>query len=330
MPPSRRRVLAVTGFLLTAGCIESSPAGPATDRDSNGTESPEPSDRSATDTDDCHSGVTVTTDPYAPVSELPVDLDQQERSIAATAANEAHADFETYGQAPLRADAIVRQDGAFYRTDYSEATAEEVPAYTMDVYWENGQTAPAEATVVGFEDLPATDRQALRIAAVSPEDGGREDGEGGDGLPQETLSVGEFPAPYPDGGTDSQLIGTRTWVRWHDRTFSVDVADESIATQERQTYGYTLERVAADESAFHEFVGEEYLVELTDLPASQRSIVSAAVEDHYEECLPDSDALGDLRERLSEKPSLPQPSDRSWYVTFEGRRYRLAILEWSH
>ena len=80
----------------------------------------------------------------------------------------------------------------------------------MDVYWENGQTAPAEATVVGFKDLPATDRQALRIAAVGPEDGGREDGEGGDGLPQETLSVGEFPAPYPDGGTDSQLIGTRT------------------------------------------------------------------------------------------------------------------------
>ena len=50
----------------------------------------------------------------------------------------------------------------------------------------------------------------------------------------------------------------------------------------------------------------------------------------YEECRPTSTALSGLRERLSGFERLPAPHEDSWYVAFDGRRFRLAITEWVH
>jgi len=334
MPLSRRRVLALSGTVLTTGCLETGRTdSPTTDttvtEDPPQTTSSEPHaserERSSTATSDCTSGVTITTDPYAPVDQIPVDLDQLERSIVATAASDGSADHETYGQAPLRGDVIVRYEGAFYRTEYSETGVAEVPAYTLDLYWEDGQTAPEAATVVPFEDLSPMDRTVLETAALG-------DGEGreGDGLPQQTLSIRQYPAPYPGDVTDSELVGNRTWVRWRDRTMRVDVAGESESTTERRTFSYTLEQVGRDEEAFRAFVAEHYVVTLGDLSASQRSILSEAIADRYEECRPESDALAAIRERLTDADPLPHPRNDSWYVEFEGERYRFQIIQWVH
>lgn len=325
MRRTRRKVLAAGGILFAAGCLEtdsSTPEGGENGRDEAVTQSE--SDQPSTGTEDCQSGITVSTYPYEPVSDLPVSLDERERSIVSVAVDEGTADYTTYKSEPLRSDVIVRHDGAFYRTDFSLST-EPVPAYTMDLYWEDGQTAPEDGEVVAFADLPESDQTTIEAAALGPE----EEGEG-DGLPQSTLSIQEYPAPYPDNGTDSRLIGSRTWVRWRDHTMRIDVAGESESTTDRRTFEYRLERVAEDEAAFREFVSDRYVVALDDLSPSQRSLLTQAIEDRYEECRPPSTALAELRDRLTEADPLPHPNDDSWYVAFEGERYRLRTTEWVH
>lgn len=338
MQRTRRHVLVLSGALLSAGCLQTDPS-----PSEGGT--PEPTDESTqsgsgepptdeptqsdpeeplTETEDCQSGITLSMEPYDPVSDLPVSLDDRERSIVTTAVSEGSADYTTHGSEPLRSDVIVRHDGAFYWTAFTLRT-ESVPAYTMDLYWEDGQAAPDDAMVVAFDDLPDSDQTVLEAAALSPE----EDGEG-DGLPQRTLSIQAYPAPYPEDGRNSRLVGGRTWVRWRDRTIRVDVAGASESTTERRTYHYTLELIAEGEAPFRQFVAARYVVDLDDLPASQRSIVAAAAEGRYEECTPASEALAALQDTLSNAEELPHPRDDSWYVAIDGERYRLRRMDWVH
>ncbi|WP_254768692.1 hypothetical protein [Salinilacihabitans rarus] len=304
MPPSRRHVVALSATLLSTGCLGAKSIGPGSDT--------EP------DEDRCHSGVVVRTAGFDPADDLPYQLDRTGRSIVAAAATAEYAEHTTYGEAPLEADAFVAHDGAFYRTDYAVATVERVPAFSMDVRSDPDQEPPADAAVVAFDDLPAVDRTALG-AALNPEGEDEELGR--------QFAVREFPAPYPDGGAASRLVGATTWVRWRDRPVRVEVAGESDATRERRTLRYTVERVAETDAEFRQFVADRYLVRLDDLPADQRAIVEAA-DDGYEECRPQSEALAALRSRLAEADSLPTPGRDSWYVAFDDRRFELGITEW--
>ena len=147
-------------------------------------------------------------------------------------------------------------------------------------------------------------------------------------LPSESLSVREFPAPFPDGGDDSRLVGGVAWVRWRDRTFRVETAADSETTQKRRTFRYTLERVAADAGEFRRRIADRYLVRLDDLPEDQRAVVERARDGGYEECKPQSKALADLRRRLPDSGRLPEPHGDSWYVELDGRRFRLELAEW--
>lgn len=319
MERSRRYVLAAAGTLLTGGCLEAGPSPPAGDDNESTREGSE------TGTETCTSGITLSAEPYDPPTDLPVGLDEVEEPIVETAVTEESADFVTYGSEPLRADVFVRHDGRFYRTDYTVTATETVPAYTMDLFWEEGQTAPDDATVVPFADLPAADQTALEAAAIGPETEGE-----GDGLPQRTLSIQQYPAPYPDDGANSRLVGGRTWIRWRDRTMRVDVADSADGTKERRTLTYTLTAVATGEEEFREFVADEYLVTLADLPSEERSILTAAIEDNYQECAPASSALSGIQERLPADDRLPHPHDDAWYVAFDGERYRVRSTKWVH
>ena len=319
MSPSRRRVLGLSATLLVAGCVGSPPSSGASDDDR--TDSPPPTTEGRgreTTTDSCQSGFHVSTDPFDPVSDLPADLDERERSLVAAAVAGEDATHTTYAQPPLSGATFVAYDGAFYRTASSVASAERVPAFSMRVEWERGQEPPADAAAVPFDDLPAADRDALRGALSGSER---------KGLPKESLSVREFPAPYPDGGDASRLVGSVTWVEWRDRALRVELAGESTTTRERRTYRYTVDRVAATPDAFRRFAADEFLVTLDDAPAPQREIVRTALDDTYEECAPPSDALAGLRERLAGATPLPDAS-REWYVALDGRRFRLAVRRW--
>ena len=270
-------------------------------------------------TDGCESGfhVSTPTSPFDPLSDLPADLGERERALVAAAVADGTATHTTYARPPLSDATFVAHDGAFYRVKSTVASVEQVSAFAMRVEWERGQTPPADADAVPLADLPAVDRKVFRGAVVGSER---------KGLPQRRLSVREYPAPYPDGDA-SRLVGTVTWVAWRDRTFRVEVADESTATRERRTYRYAVERVAATPDAFRRFVADEYLVALDDAPAAQRDIVRAALDGGYEECAPPSDAFAGLQKRLAGTPTLPDAS-REWYVALDGRRFRLVVRQW--
>lgn len=305
MPPSRRHVLALGATLLSPGCLGAGSVGPATD--------------AKPDEDRCPSGVVVRADAFDPAADLPYQLDRTQRSIVADAAAAEYVEYVAYGEAPLDADAFVVHDDAFYRTDYAVATVERVPAFPMDLRSDPDREPPADAAVVAFDDLPEVDREALG-AALDPE---RE----GEGAPRQ-FTVREFPAPYPDGGTESRLVGNATWVRWRDRPIRAEVAGESDATRERRTLRYAVDRVAETDAGFRRFVADRYLVRLDDLPADQRAVVEATVDDGYEECRPQSEALAALRSRLDGAERLPTPGRDAWYVGFDDRRFELRISEW--
>lgn len=328
MSLTRRRALALGATLLSSGCLGTDPpAGAKSDRPTDvTTETTSPpstaaEDRSGTD-DRCQAGVQVRTSVFEPADDLPLTPGETERTIVAEAAENGHADYRTYGERPLETGVFVTREDAFYRTHATVTATERVPAFPMDVEWERGQAAPTDATVVPFDDLPSVDREALRVAVLEPDH--REE------LPQEGLTVREFPAPYPGGGDDSRVIGRETWVRWRDRTFRVTVAAEAETTQERRTIRYTVERVATTADAFRRVVTDQYLVRLDDLPEAERAIVEDALVRGYEECKPQSTALTALRERLSGIERLPTPHDDSWYAALGGRRFRLEIGGWVH
>lgn len=321
MPLSRRRVLALGSTLLSVGCLGTGPASPDSDsrRSASGQSATSTSERESSDASNCEAGIDIWTDAFDPAADLPRTLDETERSLVAGAAAGDGAEYGTYAQAPIARDAFVAHDGAFYRTDYAVASVEQVPAFLMDVGWERGRKAPADAAVVAFDALPAADRKALRAAVLDPERRG---------LPSESLSVREFPAPYPDGGGDSRLVGDVARVRWRDRTFRVETAAESEATQRWRTFRYALERVAADAEEFRRRIADRYLVRLDGLPEDRRAIVERARTDGYEECEPRSEAIADLRGRLPDSGRLPEPHGDSWYVEFDGRRFRLRVSAW--
>lgn len=306
MPPSRRTIIALGAALLSTGCVEAGLVFPGSD--------------TTPDEDRCHGGVDVRTDDFDPATDLSYSLRQTGRAIVAEAATAEYVDYSTYGEPPLDADAFVTYDGTFYRTDYSIVSSERVPAFSMDVRSERERDVPADATVVAFDALPEVDRTALRAATLPEHE---------EELAQQ-FAVEGFPASYPDGGDDSRLVGTTTWVRWRDRPIRVEVADEADTTRERRTVRYTVDQVAATAAEFRQYVADRYLVRLGDLPADQRAIVEAAVDEKYEECRPQSEALAALRSRLAEGDRLPTPGRTAWYVAFDGRQFALTVNEWEH
>lgn len=294
--PSRRQVLGFGAALLSAGCS-------ATD---------------FTGTDDCHSGFHVSGEQFDPATDLVVNLDEEGRAIVAEAVEAGSVERTTYGQESLRDDVFVERDGAFYETHVSTTEVEPVAAYRLNVEWEQGQEPPGDATVVGFAELPEADREVLELAVY----GGDERRE----HPTESMSVNDFPAPYPDGGDSSKLVADGvTWVRWNDREYRVEVGGS--ATKERRTFRYGVERVATDAKEFRTVVASRYRVDFAELSSDERGIVLKALEDTYEECSPASDALEGLQSRLSDDQRLPYPAE-GWYVRFDGGEYRLSIMRW--
>ena len=291
----RRGALSIAASLLTGGCLGV--------RFGN---------------DGCNSGVYVDAESFDPVSALDDRLRDDDRAIGAETVENDGARRTTYAQVPFREPTLFPHGGAFYRISRETVESVDVPAFEFDAEWDEGQSAPSGTEVVQFADLPENDRRAFRLA-MPEEKGGQ--------FPQ-GFSIGSYPAPYPDGGEDSQLIGETTWVEWEGRTVRVEVAGEQTGTTERVTYAFAAERIADDAEAFRAFLGDTYLVDLTEVPEPQLEILRSARDGGYEACLPGSDALAALRERLDDAEKLPSPYANDWYVAFGGERSRLSVSEW--
>lgn len=267
----------------------------------------------------CESGVTVEARQFDPIAELRTRVVPRQRRIAAEAIEGDDPRVTVYWDEPFAEPTLVPHDGAVYRVRQRTVDSVDVPAFSFSVRWHLDQGTPAGTESVRFEDLPENDRRAFLIVAPPP-----------DGHPPKGFDVNRYPAPYPDGGDGSVLIGGTTWVGWEGKVVRVDVADERTGTTQRITYDITTDRVAEDGAGFRLLLAEEYLVDLSDAPEPQLEILrQASADDFYDECEPQSDALAALRERLGDEPTLPEPYPEEWYVAFDGERYRLSVLDWT-
>ncbi|MFW5935486.1 MAG: hypothetical protein ACOCQL_06515 [Halolamina sp.] len=268
--------------------------------------------------DGCTNGVDVDADAFDPVPALDDRLGDDERSVGTETVENGGTRRTTYARLPFREPTLFPHGGAFYRITRETVDTVTVPAFELDAQWEAGQSPSAGTDVVVFADLPENDRRAFELAM--PEAKGGQFPEG--------FTVEVYPAPYPDGGDGSRLIGATTWVEWADRTVRVAVAGEQTGTTERETYALAAEQVAADEAGFRAFLADASLVDFAGAPEAQLEILRGARGGNYEECLPASDALASLRERLDGEEKLPEPYPNDWYVAFEGERSRLSVSEW--
>lgn len=327
--PSRRQVLTGTALLLTTGCLSNDTRNAPTVESSE----PSPGDGTArstgesmTRTPECDGGFSVTADEFAPVEQLPIPLDPSQRAVVEAAIAEDGTTVETYRSASLRTEGYVEFDGRYHRIEYEQTGETAVPARELNVAWETGQQAPDDATVVGYDELPADDRRALDLA-INPEEAAGERGEESDGHPSQRLEVGSYPAPYPDGTADSLLASRETtWVEWDGRVYEVQVGGEATAT--RRTFEYRVTEVAASDEAFREHVVDRRLVVLEDLRESERAVLESALEGGYRECEPASAGLERLRNRLDEDGEPRRLTNLERYVEYDGRRYHLAIFRW--
>lgn len=321
MVPSRRAFVAAAAAAF-AGCTGAPGVGPASDGESSPTASPAASTPTSTPTetssDDCASGYNVTARLFRPADGLVADLEDDARDLVATAAEEGEAVVTSYRQPILDEGIYVVHGGRYYRTGLSRSS-EEVTAFLLDISWKNGRTAPDNARVVQFDDLPQADRGALLLAMFP---------EGGERHPTRSLGVNGFPAPYPGGGDDSRLVGSGTvWVEREGRQYRVEMGERT--TTDRHTYRYTVERIAEDAAGFDRAVAEQYLVRLDDQSATAADVMDAAIAGGHRECSPASDGLSTLLDRLPEDGRLPRPA-RGWFVAYEDDRYELSMLEWVH
>ncbi|GAB7011976.1 hypothetical protein [Halolamina salina] len=295
MPLHRRGALALAASLLTGGCLGM--AGRA-----------------------CSSGVTVDVRSFDPVAELDGWLVDRQQDAAADAVENDGTRLSTYEPSPFQEPTLVRHDGAFYRAYSEQVDTTDVPAFELSAKWRSGQT-PTDAVLVPFAELPANDQRAFRMAVPDRPEAG---------APIKKFTVRNHSVPYPDGGDGSVLIGNTTWVEWENRAVRVEIPGEQTRTIRRRTYEITVEHVAEDEAAFRAHLAEEYLLDLRDVPDSQREILrDARGDDVYDECKPQSDALAALRDRLDGATPLPEPYPGELYVAFDGERDRLLVQDWT-
>lgn len=254
-------------------------------------------------------------EPFDPAKDLSPELNRFQRELVNQAVRQGEA-TAFYGPMPLKNDAYVAHDGAYYRIQHTKNSTTQLPALVMTVRWEPGHTPSKNDAVVNFTTLPAMDRLALRSAVY----GGiyREQVH-----PESVLEHSKSPVPYPGGIVESDLA-TRDhlWVSWAGKVYAVTIHGNS--TMEKMTHQYNSERVAADAESFRQLIANRYIVRLDNLTAGEREILDAATTGRYqEETQSPSRAWNRLLARLRET-DFPE-SHYVWFVEYGEEWYKLRL-----
>ncbi|WP_435182016.1 twin-arginine translocation signal domain-containing protein [Halorussus sp. AFM4] len=164
---------------------------------------------------------------------------------------------------PLPANRSVVYDGAVYRL--GREVVDSVPATAFSFTLDPVDGSVSESETVGFEDLPAVDRE--KLAARGWADG-------------DPLGVGSSLRYREREVPESALVPEpdRPVIVWDDETsgrFEVDGSRETSL----KTYRYRAEQVDPSAEAYGAEVRERYAFALSGLSSAERDIVSQAIED---------------------------------------------------
>ena len=324
----RRQILVAAGSLLTAGCS----SGGTPDDSSGGTRTStntpqwtqttprETRENEAAEPMNCSGGYNLTVATFAPTEQLPLPTEGASTELVSDTVTGGTTEIQTYGDAPIKDGEYFETADAFYRFSYTVGDSVTVTAFELDIIWEADQRVPDDETALVFEDLSERDKRAFTFALNGPRYKQFEQS-------NEVLRLRDVPAPYPDGRDGSVFPEDETtWVEYEDRVYEVSVGD--LTTLERRTFVYEADQVASDDASFEQHIVDQHLIALAELPEAGRTVMREAIEGGYEECTPLSDGLEAVDEALTDSTALPEPHENSWYVSFEGERYRLERQVW--
>jgi hypothetical protein len=164
--------------------------------------------------------------------------------------------------------------------------------HVLELEYDQGVSAPTDATVVAYEDLPVVDRAAY-----------------------DTLTGGERGKRF--------VADSPVWVRDGDQ--EVEIRVTGTQQTERETFRTTLERVVDTAEGFAEYVRENHIATLSDLSEAEADVLRQSTEAEYEECEPLSERLHGVVDRLRGLPDTYRP-DGSLLVEFEGETYEADLL----
>lgn len=190
-------------------------------------------------------------------------------------------------------DEYVVRDGepTYYRVEVTAGEHAETTGYHYDVAFGDDVPVPGDGDrVVGFEDLPKSDRESFLGAVGAKAKLRKADG----------AQFGVTFAYTEDTTHDRSAFVPRTnidYVRWQGKDMRITFDEERSVPV--VTYTISTARVAESTAAFVDHVLEESGVVLDDLTADQQDIVEQAIDGGYDACEPYSDAFGQLLDRLS-------------------------------
>ncbi|MFC6942005.1 hypothetical protein ACFQE8_18840 [Salinirubellus sp. GCM10025818] len=244
------------------------------------------------------------------------------REIVSAAVERDESRYTTVHAAPVRDGDRVEYEGGYYRIARGTADRVEVEAHVLSAEYDRERDPPSGATVVPFEDLPEPDRVALR--SLLPNDERRL-------AEAEAFTISGRPVVYPDASESESVLlsGGSTWVRYDDG--AVEVRVEGTERVERVTYRYTAEELADDREAYLAHVREAFVVDLGEVPESEREVFSRAIdagEDGIQLCEPEG-AERAVVDRLESIPESETPHYHTWFLDYEGEVYRTELVEFA-
>lgn len=292
---TRRTFLASASIALASGCVSNV------------------SDNGQSDNEFCRYEVRAVS--FDPATELPPDYNRFQRALARRAIRRGRS-TAVYGPRPLKEESYVVLDGAYHRVVLRDSRVQAVPAIVMTIEWDAERTAPANATVRQFSELPRADQKGLRSAVY----GGlyREQVH-----PDQRLVHSGTPVLYPGGTEESALASCDScWVRWNDRVYRLSSHGGTTVNESVYTFGAS--QVAPNATAFRRMIADEYLVNIDGYPPEELAIVDKAIAGGYEKRADSRiPAVERLMDRLGNQTTSVPESGGGLYVEYEGTRYRL-------
>ncbi|MFC7227253.1 hypothetical protein N0B31_07550 [Salinirubellus salinus] len=253
----------------------------------------------------------------AALADAPPEREARWEELLETAAVEGEATLATIYGSPVRDGQLVAAGDAYHETGVTVTETASVEAHVLELEYEKGVDAPAGATVVDYEALPAVDRAAFDAMTRDSKDDRF--------VAAQSVSIGGFEYVYPDDAeSDSRFVAdSPVWVRYEGEVMEVRVT--GTQRTERETFRVTLERVADTPEAFADYLRAEHVADLSGLSEAEREVVRQATESEYDECEPLSGGFQGVVDEFRALPERFRP-DGNLLVEFEGETYEADLV----